>query len=107
MTDDALPPKLLSRPSIAPPLLDPILSDHQVQEIHSRWGDIAKKSNPRTKEAQQDDRELIASLIHAVDALARRSDEMAVRISALEQLLEEVVQVFSADLTTLRANQGV
>lgn len=49
------------------------------------------------------DRRVVGDLIRAVDALARRVDELGGRLVALEELVEEVVVVASEDLTRVRA----
>jgi hypothetical protein len=49
------------------------------------------------------DRHVVGDLIRAVDALARRVDELGARLVALEELVEEVVVVASEDLTRVRA----
>jgi hypothetical protein len=51
----------------------------------------------------RNDRDLIGELIRAVDALAARCDELADRMITLESALAELVEVFGADLTRLRA----
>lgn len=49
---------------------------------------------------------VVGDLIRAVDALARRVDELGARVVALEELVEEVVVVTSEDLTRIRAAVG-
>ncbi|HVX21091.1 MAG TPA: hypothetical protein VHB02_07075 [Acidimicrobiales bacterium] len=55
---------------------------------------------------QRDDRALIESLIHAVDTLALRCDELANRLARLDDAVGEVVDVLGADLVRLRAAVG-
>jgi hypothetical protein len=53
--------------------------------------------------AQRRDRALVGSVIQAVDAVARRCDELADRVVELEAVVSEVVDVLGAELTRLRA----
>lgn len=54
--------------------------------------------------AQQEDRSLIGDLVRAVDAIARRVDELSGRLGDLEHVVQEAVAVLSEDLVRLRAS---
>jgi hypothetical protein len=55
------------------------------------------------RSASQADHELIGDLIRAIDAVARRADELAGRITDLEVVVQEVVAVMSEDLVRILA----
>lgn len=118
------PPRLLRNP---PGVGAPLPSVHQGPElaaVHQNWagahavaagrgGIEAARARVQSKlstvaaaavlPAQQADRALIGDLIRAVDALARRVDEIGNRVLALEALVEEVVVVTGEDLARIRA----
>jgi hypothetical protein len=56
-----------------------------------------------TGPAQRQDRAILATIIQAVDAVARRCDELAGRVAELEAVIGEVVDVLGADLVRVRA----
>jgi len=116
------PPPTLSRPVRPDAPLGPIRDSDTVAGLHREWssGDGAAASTVGTllgraeaalrslatglsNPAQRRDRALIGSLIRAVDTLATRCDELAVRVESLETVLGEVADAASADLTRIRA----
>ena len=118
------PPELLRRPATPPAPLPSIRESAELGAVHEQWrqvhgrpGRTAAPAGLRgvarsrieaiavdaVGTAQDDDRALIGDLVRAVDAVAGRCDELAGRIGALEGLVEEIVHVFSGDLTRIRA----
>jgi len=53
-----------------------------------------------------DDRQLISHLIQAVDALAKRSDELSGQVADLQATVEEVFEVLSEDVTRALAGSA-
>ena len=109
-------PAMLRHAVDAGPRIEPIRSDAAVAAMHQTWAQMAegnaRASGTRGRMAKLvggssaghgDDRALIGDVIRAADALAARCDELAERIVALEGALAEMIEVFGADLTRLRA----
>jgi hypothetical protein len=112
------PPAMLRHAIDAAPPLDPVRPGTAVTSMHQTWARVdaaggredtgvrrrvARLVPGPSSQALRDDRMLIGELIRAADALAARCDELADRVMALEGALAEVVEVFGADLTRLRA----
>jgi hypothetical protein len=110
------PPAMLRHAIDAAPRLDPIQGGDAVASMHQTWARIAaahrgdgglrhrvERLVPGLSGEVRDDRELIGDLIRAADALAARCDELAERVMTLEAALAEMIEVFGADLTRLRA----
>lgn len=111
------PPTMLHHAFDAAPHLDPVRTTDTVTSMHQTWARVAtgdaERSASRGKvgrlleglsaQAVRDDRTMLGELIRATDALAARCDELADRVMALEGALAEMVDVFGADLTRLRA----
>lgn len=125
----APPPTLLRRPPGAAAPLPPVQHGEELAAVHRAWaesdarrgGATAAPGRRRlgalwarlrdgvaaaTTSAPPDrgtDRAVVGDLIRAVDALARRVDELGGRLAALDQLVEEVVVVTGEDLARVRA----
>lgn len=127
-------PALLSRSPEPRPPLPGVQSAPEMAAVHREWarvhaddpghgaapvagyGPSAVRAKVRAKvvtvagetarSAQQDDRALIGDLIRAVDAVARRVDELGDRLGDLEALVQEVVAVTSEDLVQVLAALG-
>ncbi len=104
------------RPTDAPPPLDPLRDNEMVRALHSEWA-RSSSGTPATSSWQRvtgkarraltlgrSNRELLGSLIRAVDAVARRCDELADRLAVVEGLTEDVAGTFGEDITGLRAD---
>lgn len=105
-----------SRPTDPPPPLDPLRDHEAVRALHSEWA----RSNRGTPAASpwqrvtgkarraltlgRSNREFLGSLIRAIDAVARRCDELADRLAVVEGLTEDVAGTFGEDITALRAD---
>jgi hypothetical protein len=108
MTDigDA-PPKLLARPADAPEPFTHLRGQDVIGSLHSVWAasfgpsSLPGRLRRRTLGVRRE-RELIGSLIRAVDAVALRCDEIADRLASQEALVEEVVASYGEDMTQLR-----
>lgn len=123
------PPSLLRRPPGASAPLPPVQHGEELAAVHRAWaeadahhgGPIPAAGGRRlgavwarvragvaaaTASAPPDhgtDRAVVGDLIRAVDALARRVDELGGRLAALDELVEEVVVVTGEDLARVRA----
>ncbi len=119
------PPSMLTLPVGTQPLPPPVHEHQTVTEMHADWHRVHHR--PRVPESAgrglrgavsnriadvtrktlepdlRDDRMLVGDLIRATDVVARRCDDLAQRIAQLEAVVEEVVRVISADVTSLRA----
>ncbi len=114
-------PLLLSQPVPSRAPLTPLRDEPTVAAMHEAWstahdagqnrGDQARSLRTRAEAAvsavtgpgQRQDRAIVASVIQAVDAVARRCDELAGRVAELEAVIGEVVDVLAADLVRVRA----
>ena len=108
MTDIGdVPPRLFRRPADAPPPFTHIRGDDVIGSLHRVWAasfgptSLASRVRRGTLGVRRE-RELIGSLIRAVDAVALRCDEIADRLANQEALVEEVVAAYGEDLTQLR-----
>lgn len=122
---DDEPPTMLSRPVPVDRPPTSVRQDPAVTAMHEAWAQVhapggaagtgsgGKRSLRARADAvagallsnvSQHDRALVGSVIQAVDAVARRCDELGDRVHELEQLLGEVVEVLGADLTRIRAH---
>jgi hypothetical protein len=112
--DEPQAPAILHHAVDAAPRLEPIRGGGAVDSLHHTWARVSARQAggpsrhverlaPGLSGAVRDDRELIGELVRAVDALAARCDELADRVMTLEGALAEMVEVFGADLTRLRA----
>jgi len=117
--DDA--PALLPRPVPSRSPLSPLRDEPTVAAMHEAWArardaDQDSGQQPRslrtrvesavsavTGPAQRQDRAILANVIQAIDAVARRCDELAGRVAELEAVIGEVVDVLGADLVRVRA----
>jgi hypothetical protein len=118
---DGEAPLLLSRPVPSRTPLTPLRDEPTVAAMHEAWssahdagqnrGEPARSLRTRAEAAvsavtgpgQRQDRAILASVIQAVDAVARRCDELAGRVAELETTIGEVVDVLSADVVRVRA----
>ena len=112
MSDDDLAPtpRLLRRPADAPPPLSPVHDTDTIGTLHLGWaqsfggdGSGVLGRVRRLVWSKKTDRELLGSLIRAVDALAVRCDELADRLAVMATVTDDVTAAFGEDLTHLRA----
>jgi hypothetical protein len=113
------PPALLAHPPGPGPALDPLQGGDEVAAMHREWarlgagagrggglrgaGRATVAAAERRLPGHRAQRALIGDVIRAVDAVARRVDEIGVRLLALEELVEEVTVVTGEDLAAVRA----
>jgi len=111
------PPALLDHAVGSAPPLGSIRQTPEITEMHDAWlrihGPDSSASGIRRRtmhrlgaassDAEHAARELTGDLIRAVDVLAQRCDDLAARLSSLEELVEEVITVMAADLVAIRA----
>jgi hypothetical protein len=118
---DGSAPALLPRPVPSRPPLTALREESTVVAMHETWartqdadrdgGNRPRSLRTRVESAvstvtgpgQHQDRAVVASVIQAVDAVARRCDELAGRVAELEAVIGEVVDVLGADLVRVRA----
>jgi hypothetical protein len=118
---DRSAPTLLPRPVPSRPPLPALREEPTVVAMHDAWarahdadrdgGDRPRSLRTRIEAAvstvtgpgQHQDRTVVASVIQAIDAVARRCDELAGRVAELEAVIGEVVDVLGADLARVRA----
>jgi hypothetical protein len=112
-------PKMLRRPADAPPPLAAVRDGEHLRSLHMAWarlygspGDAAgtpsrlQRMRHLSRQARalgRANRELLSLLIHTVDAIALRCDELADRLAAQEGLMEDITVSFGEDITRLRA----
>lgn len=116
------PPHLLRHPPGVSPPLPPLHTEPVVADLRRAWerltaptaataagrprrvtGSLRHEAKRMIGRLQRPDRALLGDLVRALEAAATRTDELADRLARLEALVEEVVQVFSEDLTQIRA----
>ncbi len=116
-------PTLLEHAPNPGPHLAPVRQATELTAVHRQWAqlhDVEPRPAPRGVRARlrrrlvgagerllgpalSEERELVGGLIRATEALAVRCDELASRVECLEDVLVEVVNVVSEDLTSVRA----
>jgi hypothetical protein len=108
-------PKLLSRSAEPKQPFSSLRDAATIQQIHRQWEQLGAhthrlfspfglvRSLRQSRQNAITQRQLLASLIQAIDALAQRTDEIARNLNELEHLVAEVVQVTSNDLIAIRA----
>lgn len=120
-------PTLLSRPVPSQHPLAPLRDELAVAAMHEAWAQahdpdhatgadrvgeglrgslrtrVESAMSAVTGPGERRDRAVVASVIQAVDAVARRCDELTGRVAELEAVIGEVVDVLGADLVRVRA----
>jgi hypothetical protein len=112
--DDA--PSMFKRPSDVPPSLPHLRHGDQISRLHSEWivrivpperpsgGQRAIRVVRRVaNRAGSVDREIVADLIRAIDALATRCDELTDRLEHQHIVLDDTVTILGEEMTRLRA----
>jgi hypothetical protein len=116
------PPLLLRHPPGVSPPLPPLRAEPVVADLRRTWerltapaaaaaaggrlgvgGRLRHQAKRVIGRLQRSDRALLGDLVRALEAAATRTDELADRLARLEALVEELVQVFSEDVTQMRA----
>ena len=109
------PPRLLRNPPNPGGPLPPIQHGEELAALHRDWAAHvggpaaggpwarARRKAAKAVRAPQVNRGLIGDLIRAVDALARRVDDLGNRMTALEDLVAELVVVTGEDLARVQA----
>lgn len=109
------PPRLLQHPPTPGTPLPPVQHGEELAALHRDWAAHAggpatggRWARARRKAAKavrspQVNRGLVGDLIRAVDVLARRVDELGNRVTALEDLVAELVVVTGEDLARVQA----
>jgi hypothetical protein len=114
-------PSMFSRPSDVADPLPSVRHGDQVARLHREWIRITATSTGGSSPWQRlirrlrrmanrvpgsIDREMIADLIRAIDAVAARCDEMADRLAAQQIVVNDAVTIFGEELTRLRAESA-
>jgi hypothetical protein len=109
-------PAMFKRSSEVPPSLQPLRHGQEIAKLHREW--IVRIVPPPRPSAGQRairvirrmanragsvDREIVADLIRAIDALALRCDELADRLEHEHIVLDDAVTIFGEEMTRLRA----
>jgi hypothetical protein len=115
--DDA--PRMFQRSSDVPPPLPHLRHGEQISRLHSEWiVRIVPPTRPSSGQrairvirrvanrAGSVDREIVADLIRAIDALATRCDELADRLEHQQIVVDDAVNIFGEELTRLRTTAG-
>jgi hypothetical protein len=110
------PPAMFKRSSEVPSSLPRLRHGQEIAKLHREW--IVRIVPPARPSAGQRairvirrvanragsvDREIVADLIRAIDALALRCDELADRLEHQHIVLDDAVTIFGEELTRLRA----
>lgn len=113
------PPSMFQRSSDVPSPLQHVRHGEQISKLHSEW--IVRIVPPVRPSAGQRairvirrvsnrtgsvDREIVADLIRAIDALANRCDELSDRLEHQSIVLNDAVTIFGEELTRLRAESA-
>lgn len=121
-------PRLVHRPISPAGPTPPLRAGEAVTAVHTGWAALGGEPEPHARGGtlgglaerlldklvrtaqraggRESERELLARLVRAVDALAVRADELAGRVDNLESALEELVTAVSEDLVAIRAGGG-
>jgi hypothetical protein len=117
-------PRVLTQAPHGGPPLSPVRASDEVRALHTEWSrahgpapsrgpgwqgrlrTLARRIARRSPQGQEFDHALIGRLINAVDTLAARCDELAARLSTLDEVLGEFVTVTSEDLTRIAARRA-
>jgi hypothetical protein len=115
-------PTMFTLPSDLQGPLPSVRHGDHVAQLHREWKRITAahpgKSSPwhrLTRLVQRManrgpgsvDREMIADLIRAIDAVAARCDEIAERLAQQQIVVDDVVNIFGEELTRLRAESAL
>jgi hypothetical protein len=111
-------PRMFRRASDVPDPLPPIRQDDQLVTMHREWARLASADGAASASPRQRlnrlarrvtgrrpaaiDRELIADLIRAIDAVAGRCDALADRLAHHDVVVDDVVTIYGEELTRLR-----
>jgi hypothetical protein len=116
---DDEPPAMFKRSSEVPPPLPHLRHGQEISKLHREWiVRIVPPSRPSSGQrairvvrrvanrAGSVDREIVADLIRAIDALALRCDELADRLEHQHIVVDDAVTIYGEELTRLRAEAG-
>jgi hypothetical protein len=116
--DDATP-RMFQRPPDVIDRLEPLRHGPAIATLHREWiVRIVPPARPSTGQrgirmvrrllnrAGSVDREIIADVIRAIDALALRCDELSDRLEHQHIILDDAVTILGEELTRLRAEAG-
>jgi hypothetical protein len=116
--DDATP-RMFQRPADVTDRLEPLRHGPEIAKLHREWIiRIVPPARPSTGQrgirlvrrilnrAGSVDREIIADVIRAIDALALRCDELSDRLEHQHIILNDAVTILGEELTRLRAEAG-
>jgi hypothetical protein len=110
------PPSMFQRSADVPASLQHVRHGEQISKLHREW--LVRIVAPMRPSAGQRairvirrvsnrtgsvDREIVADLIRAIDALANRCDELSDRLEHQSIVLNDAVTIFGEELTRLRA----
>lgn len=116
--DDATP-RMFQRPPDVTDRLLPLRHGREIAKLHREW--IIRIVPPARQSTGQRgirvvrrilnragsvDREIIADVIRAIDALALRCDELSDRLEHQHIILDDAVTILGEELTRLRAEAG-
>jgi hypothetical protein len=116
-TDEA--PAMFRRSSDVPPSMQHLRHGKEISKLHKEWlVRIVPPARPSSGQrairvvrrvanrAGSVDREIVADLIRAIDALASRCDELADRLEHQHIVLDDAVTIFGEEMTRLRAESA-
>jgi hypothetical protein len=110
------PPSMFKRSSDVPTPIPHLRHGAEIAKLHREW--IVRIVPPQRPSSGQRairvvrrvanragsvDREIVADLIRAIDALAARCDELADRLQHQNIVLDDAVTIYGEELTRLRA----
>jgi len=116
---DEPPPAMFDRPTDVTDPLPPVRGSEHVASLHAAWGRMAaSEAVPETSAWRRvgrkarsladrglgrPDREVMANLIRAVDAVAARCDELLERLTSQQVSIDDMATIYGEELTRMRA----
>jgi hypothetical protein len=117
--EEDAPPSMFQRSADVPTPLAHVRHGPQISKLHREWlVRIVPPERPSTGQRAirvirrmsnrtgSVDREIVADLIRAIDALANRCDELSDRLEHQSIVLNDAVTIYGEELTRLRAESS-
>jgi hypothetical protein len=111
---------MFSRPTDAPVALPPIRGSELLSVVHTKWARMHTRGEVTEEPGWQrilrrsrrvgarvmgrGDLELLGDLIRAIDAVAARCDDLAVRVETLTANVDDIARTYGEDLIQARAD---